>query len=400
MFYLKLLSLLLITLTIVTAKTPVIIVPGDGGSRLEAQIHKPSVPHYWCEKTSSSWFDLWLSVESLLPEAIDCWADNIRLAYNSSSQTIGNSPGVEVRTPDFGSTKSVTYLDPSLYHPGEYFADMVDAFEKIGLEDGVSLRAAPFDFRYAPNSAQEYFENLKSLIEDTYVKNNKTSVILLSHSLGCPYTHHFLSKMSQDWKDTYIKVWITLAGAWAGAAKLMRIYASGTSLGLPDVVLEPLSLRPVLRTYESSAFLLPSKDFWSVEEVIVQTANQNYSLGNLKKFFLDIGYPDAINISGLVPPIWIREPPNVTLYCLYGTDIPTPEKFLYQVDEFPDTFPKTEFGDGDGTVNIRSLQACHSFVGKQEQQVVIKSFSKAEHMAMVGDPRVIEFVKNVITSMD
>ena len=74
-----------------------------------------------------------------------------RLAYNSSSQTIGNSPGVEVRTPDFGSTKSVTYLDPSLYHPGEYFADMVDAFEKIGLEDGVSLRAAPFDFRYAPS---------------------------------------------------------------------------------------------------------------------------------------------------------------------------------------------------------------------------------------------------------
>lgn len=73
--------------------------------------------------------------------------------------------------------------------------------------------------------------------------------------------------MSQDWKDTHIKVWITLAGAWAGAAKLMRIYASGTSLGLPDVVLEPLSLRPVLRTYESSAFLLPSKDFWSVEEV-------------------------------------------------------------------------------------------------------------------------------------
>ena len=73
--------------------------------------------------------------------------------------------------------------------------------------------------------------------------------------------------MSQDWKDTHIKVWITLAGAWAGAAKLMRIYASGTSLGLPDVILEPLSLRPVLRTYESSAFLLPSKDFWSVEEV-------------------------------------------------------------------------------------------------------------------------------------
>ena len=58
-----------------------------------------------------------------------------------------------------------------------------------------------------------------------------------------------------------------MAGAWAGAAKLMRIYASGTNLGFPDVVLEPLNLRPVLRTYESTAFLLPSQHFWSAEEV-------------------------------------------------------------------------------------------------------------------------------------
>lgn len=64
---------------------------------------------------------------------------------------MGNSPGVEVRTPNFGSANSVTYLDPSLYHPGEYFAAMVDALEKIGLEDNISLRAAPFDFRYAPS---------------------------------------------------------------------------------------------------------------------------------------------------------------------------------------------------------------------------------------------------------
>lgn len=105
------------------------------------------------------------------------------------------------------------------------------------------------------------------MIEDTYIKNNKTRVVLLSHSLGCPYTHYFLSKMPQDWKDMHIKVWITVAGAWAGAAKLMRIYASGTNLGFPDVVLEPLNLRPVLRTYESTAFLMPSQHFWSAEEV-------------------------------------------------------------------------------------------------------------------------------------
>lgn len=121
-------------------------------------------------------------------------------------------------------------------------------------------------------------------------------------------------------------------------------------------------------------------------------------MGNLKEFFLDIGYPDAINITLQVPPVWIDNPPNVPLYCLYGTGVDTPEKFFYGTDEFPDTFPKTLFGNGDGTVNIRSLQACQKFIGKQQQQVVIKSFSKAEHLGIIGDPRVIEYIKNLVLS--
>ena len=139
----------------------------------------------------------------------------------------------------------------------------LQCLQKFVLPFNITFICVYFD----TDSAHKYFTNLKALVEDTYIKNNKTRVILLSHSLGCPYTHFFLSKMSQDWKDTHIKVWVTIAGAWAGTAKLMRIYASVTSLGLPDVVVEPLNLRPVLRTYESSAFLLPSKDFWDSEEV-------------------------------------------------------------------------------------------------------------------------------------
>ena len=53
------------------------LVPGDGGSQLQARINKTHVPHFWCER-ESSWFDLWLSVESLLPKAVECWTDNIK----------------------------------------------------------------------------------------------------------------------------------------------------------------------------------------------------------------------------------------------------------------------------------------------------------------------------------
>ena len=55
-------------------------VPGDGGSRIEAKLNKTWVPHYFCYK-KSDWFELWLNVHYLAPEAIDCWADNMRLRY-------------------------------------------------------------------------------------------------------------------------------------------------------------------------------------------------------------------------------------------------------------------------------------------------------------------------------
>lgn len=93
------------------------------------------------------------AIEFLLNSCLLLFMDFVsyRLTYNDSSKKMGNSPGVDVRVPYFGSTKGVSYLDPSLYHPGEYFANMVEALVKIGFEDGVSLRAAPFDFRYAPS---------------------------------------------------------------------------------------------------------------------------------------------------------------------------------------------------------------------------------------------------------
>ena len=47
--------------------------------------------------------------------------------------------------------------------------------------------------------------------------------------------------------------------------------------------------------------------------------------------------------------------------------------------------PELIFSGSTVVLKLNVVQACHSFVGKQEQQVMIKSFSKAEHMAMLGD---------------
>lgn len=135
----------------------------------------------------------------------------------------------------------------------------------------------------------------------------------------------------------------------------------------------------------------------SSPQIIVQTTKRNYSLGNLDQFFEDVGYPDAIKIRQLIPPIWPDDkPPNVTLFCLYGNGLPTPAHFIYKEGQFPDTLPHTVTSDGDGTVNIRSLQACAKFTDKSPYKVVMRNFTGGEHMGIIGDRRLIEFVENLL----
>ena len=63
---------------------------------------------------------------------------------------MSNNVGVQTRVPGFGQTDTVEYLDGTSYPVVKYFAPMVDYLVALGYERGVSVRAAPYDFRYAP----------------------------------------------------------------------------------------------------------------------------------------------------------------------------------------------------------------------------------------------------------
>lgn len=55
--------------------SPVILLPGDGGSRLEAKLDRKDVLHHYCERRSDDWFTLWVNLSLLVPFAIDCWVE-------------------------------------------------------------------------------------------------------------------------------------------------------------------------------------------------------------------------------------------------------------------------------------------------------------------------------------
>jgi len=53
-------------------------------------------------------------------------------------------------------------------------------------------------------------------------------------------------------------------------------------------------------------------------------------------------------------------------------------------------------GNGDGTVNIRSLEMCKKWSDEQTKPVIAKSFMKLDHNHILKDPKVVEYVKGII----
>ncbi|XP_056106834.1 group XV phospholipase A2 [Rhinichthys klamathensis goyatoka] len=373
-------------------RPPVVLIPGDLGNQLEAKLDKPSVVHYICYKKTNDYFTLWLNLELLVPVAIDCWIDNMRLLYNRTTHLTEAPPGVDVRVPGFGKTYSLEYLDPSKRSVGMYFFTIVQALVDWGYTRDDDVRGAPYDWRKAPNDNKEYFLRLQQMIEEMANKA-QSPVVLIAHSMGNMYTLYFLNHQPQAWKDRYIKAFVSLGPPWAGVAKTLRVLATGDNNRIP--VISPVKIRTQQRTAVSTVWLLPYAHSWPKDMVLVSTPNTSYTVQDYQRFFKDIDYEDGWAMrKDTEPLVSALQPPGVPVHCLYGSGIPTAQGFNYT--NFPDVDPTVINGDGDGTVNLLSAMQCKRWKSQQTQPVQMFELPGNEHVAMLLNITTVNYIKNVL----
>ncbi|XP_034172371.2 lysosomal phospholipase A and acyltransferase isoform X2 [Osmia lignaria lignaria] len=371
-------------------------IQGDGGSQVEAKLNKTTVVHYVCEKTSNDYFNIWLNLELLVPLVIDCWIDNMKLNYDNVTRTTRNQDGVDIRIPGWGDPFVVEYLDPSKASPGVYFKDIGNMLvDNLGYIRNYSLRGAPYDFRKGPNENEEFFIKLKTLVEETYIMNKQVPVTLLAHSMGGPMTLIFLQRQSQEWKDKYINRLITLAAVWGGSVKALKVFAIGDDLGA--YLLRQTVLKDEQVTSPSLGWLLPSRLFWKESEILVQSEYKNYTLTTLQDYLIDINVPNGWEFWKDNEKYQLDfTPPGVEVHCLYGSGLDTVQKLYYKPGTSIEGIPQLVPGDGDGTVNLRSLEGCKYWQGKQKQKVYSQTFSGVNHMDILRNIDVLTYIKTIL----
>jgi hypothetical protein len=365
----------------------VLIVPGLAGSQLRADINVGD----FCRTLTNRYSLVWISLR---------WGLCIRylkLRFDTNSNIYHEQHGVRVIVPGFGQTETVECLTNNWWicrtKAGKYLAMFINYFVARGYRKNVDIRAAPYDWRLAPDNLEQrgYYQQVKNLIEDMY--NNK-GISIVTHSYGGPVMLYFLNNVvTPCWKKKYIKAFIPLAAPFGGAVKILGTLLFGTPpVDInPNVIPQKIRhyLRGITKSLQSVMFLAPRPDVFG-KKVLVRTPSAAYSAQKYKCFFSAINYP----IGGLRHQKTLAinagyKNPEVKTYCLYGLGSPTQRMFLYD-STFPTGIPRIVNGPGDGTVNKESLEVCHRWATK------VHIFQGVDHMAIVKSENVLQIIFSIV----
>ncbi|RWS07311.1 group XV phospholipase A2-like isoform X2 [Dinothrombium tinctorium] len=353
-------------------------VPGRMASKLEAKLDfsvakDGLTPYMWCSK-GWDYFVVWFKLSNFKPFMIDCWFYSIALRYDKLKRHTVNAPGVYVKPQYFGLTEPLEFLWPSV--------------------------------RFMKNENEDFIPSMKHLVEKAVQSNHNKPVVLICHSLGCIYTHHFLTTCDKMWKKVHVRAMISIAAPYGGEFRMLYAF-----IGADDNIIAktfPI-VRIAERTFSSTAQLLPNPLAFR-EKVLISTPHFNYTASNYQHFFHTIKRFDVFDM-------WLDSKdtldafihPEVDVYCIVGSGVKTLES-LDVFEEATDKYLKnkakkflrldsgTKYGDGDGIVNTISALRCLQWRNNLEYNFYFQEFA-LKHLDLLKHPSVVRHIMNILTNI-
>ncbi|KAI1293510.1 Phospholipase A2 group XV [Halotydeus destructor] len=361
------------------SRHPVILIPGVKRSRLEAQVNGKQE---------------WDTIYLIKPPVSKSFEEHFKLIYNPNSRHTRNPEGVKIRPFKFGDTVGVEYTDEA-----KQFVSMEPVVRALAAQNysiNENLRGAPYDFRKCYYDNLDFPVDFKRLIEETFYMNGNKPVYLVSKSMGGLYTLYFLSRQSQAWKDKYIKGFVPIAAPWAGSSFILTGIAQGDNFDLHSVKAE--DFRELVRTFSSTFGMLPSPETFT-KESLVSLSGKNYTAKD-NDAILDLYgiqyaknmYKDCRALSDELPH------PMVDVYCIHGSGHDTIEGLIYASEEQFPGHPSFNYGPGDGTVNLVSLEACQRWSSVTKYKFNYAVVEGATHGTVLSDNRTLDLLNRILAS--
>ncbi|MGG1658879.1 alpha/beta fold hydrolase [Brevibacillus sp. NRS-1366] len=362
----------------VAAKTiPVILIPGIGGSRLEAEEGG---------KTTEIWLGLGdsligindpkhrrlLSLEPIMPNSVDV-----------SPRERGVTIYPERADEGFSAIEYLSYspLDPVRNMTEQYYS-MVKHLEKTGYKKHRTIFAMPYDWRY---SSTKNSASLKQKIDVALQRSGARQVHLVVHSMGGLLVREtLLSNISYQSKVNRI---VYMGTPFLGSPRAYQAIRFGYNFSIPWMDEET---GKIISEYAPAVYeLLPSKKYFETVSFLKKNRNDLYTYDEfLKDKKIQLNYAPLVKQGGMLHEKWENKTINVPQYSIIGTGQST---FLgYWFDAYHNEWaPYYDQGLGDGTVPYISANYAQKDIKKRYYVV-------GEHAKLPTIPEVIEQVTQLL----
>lgn len=423
------LLLFIVTLLLITNKKPVVLMPGLYGSNLYVSYDKNTKVPWYCPKKMKDEV-LWIRTKFLLPPLVNCIAYLTQNEFDNDTQTIHGIPGVNITVKDFGGKKSVDYIVKTKTGKFSFidcFGSMINYFENRGYEVGKDFFVASYDWRIAPLFIDDYWLQLRQLIEKVYYQSNGQKVTLVGFSMGCFMIQQFLASeqliknsqnqtingrpiwtsiknpiIDESWKEKYIEKVIFIAPSIGGTFKvfdgmvrrfspLIPFYRTEHIADMSTSIPGFYSHWPnyeVFKDYQAARG--PDGRNYTTE----QLRDLVYNYSNIKQKFIPI-MDISIDLQRQAPED-IGE--NIPLTIIYNTKIPTTSFLDYTKGWNHDPVRYFEL-EGDGTVPAQGIKyVCDNWKAENRSLICIdlenNDQKKFEHGSIPMQPLVLDLVYN------